>query len=159
MTKPIEQSWQRLTQLLLHEQRRNQFWGALLFVETRTPDRSNTSFYVILQPDKEEQIMQVVNIGHTIAASFVPLDANGNPMLTPVTYDAPPTWVGTTPDTETLKVSADGMTCEADPVAPGTDAVTVTAVVGGKTFSAVLAVEVDPAPQVLTSIAIKAVVS
>ncbi len=101
----------------------------------------------------------VVTIGHTIELAIAYLDQNGNPMLTTPTPDAPPTWTNTTPATETLKVAPDGLSAEADPVAAGTDVVNLSLVVGGATFSASLSVEVDPAPQVLTSVNISATVS
>lgn len=101
----------------------------------------------------------VATLGHTITCTIAYLDANGNPMLTPPAPDAPPAWTQTTPATETMAVSADGLTDVLTSVAAGTDVVGVTAVVGGATFTASLNVEVDPLPQVLTSIAINAAVS
>lgn len=98
--------------------------------------------------------MTTATLGHNIGCSLAYLDANGNPMLTTPVTEAPPTWTNTTPATETLKVAADGLTCELDTVAVGTDVVTVALKVGGVAFTATSAVEVDAAPQVLTSIAI-----
>ena len=101
----------------------------------------------------------IVNIGHTIALGVAFIDQNGNPMLTAPTPDSPPAWTNTTPATETLAVAPSGLTAVATPVAPGADTVNLTVVVGGKSFAATLAVEVDPAPQVLTSVNITATVS
>jgi hypothetical protein len=112
---------------------------------------------VIINPGQKEHLMTTVTVGHNIALSIVFLDANGNPMLTTPTVDSPPVWTNTTPATETLKPAADGLTCEADTLAAGTDVVNLVAVVAGTSFSATLAVEVDAAPQVLTSVAINAV--
>ena len=95
-------------------------------------------------------------VGQTLPLSLVYLDQNGAPMATPPTPDSPPSWSDTTPATETLTVAPDGMTATALAVAAGTDTVGVTVVVGGKTFSASLAVTVTPAPQVLTSVEIVA---
>ena len=103
--------------------------------------------------------MTTATLGHTINCTIVYLDANGNPMLVTPTPDAPPAWTQTTPATETMVVSADGLTNTLTSMAVGTDSVGVSAVVGGATFSASLAVEIDAAPQVLTSIGVQAVVS
>ena len=100
-----------------------------------------------------------VSIGHTIAFSIEYLDANGNPMLTPQTPDAPPTWTNTATAIDTLAVSPDGTTAVDTAVAAGADTVTVSLAVGGVSFTASDPIIVSPAPQVLTSVAIKAVVS
>ena len=100
-----------------------------------------------------------VTVGHTLNCSISFLDQNGNPMLTTPTPDSPPVWAGANPAVETVKPSADGLTAEVDTVAVGTDTVSLTVVVGGQTFTASLAVSVDAVPQVLTSVAINAVVS
>lgn len=113
----------------------------------------------ILEPHMEVHMSTIVNIGHTISLAVIFLDANGNPMLTAPTPDSPPAWTDTTPATETLAVAPSGLMAVATPVAPGTDTVSLTVVVGGKSFAATLAVEVDPAPQVLTSVQISATVS
>lgn len=102
--------------------------------------------------------MTTVTLGHNIGLSLTVLDQNGNPLLTPPTFDAPPVWTNTTPATETLKVAADGATAEADTVAAGTDVISVDAKIGGVDFTATLAVEVDAAPQVPTSLVINATV-
>ena len=96
----------------------------------------------------------IVTVGHKLALAIAYLDANGNPMLATPTPDSPPAWSNTTPATETLVAAADGLSAVATSVAPGTDAVSLMVVVGGVSFSASLAVEVDAAPQVLTSVAI-----
>jgi hypothetical protein len=64
----------------------------------------------------------------------------------------PPTWSDTTPAVATFTSS--GLTASEVAVAPGNDVVNLTLNVGGQTFAATLAVEVDAVPQVLTSIAI-----
>jgi hypothetical protein len=116
-------------------------------------------FAIILEPGKRVHTMTKVTVGHKIALSISYLDANGNPLLTTPTPDSPPTWANTTPATETLVASADGLSANTTALAPGTDAVSLTVVVGGATFSASLSVEVDAVPQVLTSVAINAVVT
>jgi len=95
-----------------------------------------------------------VSLGHVINMVIDFLDQNGNPMLTPQVVDSPPIWSNTTPATETLVASADGLQAVATPVADGVDTISVTAMVGGKQFGATLNVNVAPAPQVLSSIVI-----
>lgn len=95
-----------------------------------------------------------VSVGHTISCAISYLDQNGNPMLVAQTPDSPPAWTNTTPATETIAPSADGLTCVATPVAAGTDTISLALKVGGTAYSASLAVTVQAAPQVLTSVAI-----
>lgn len=102
--------------------------------------------------------MTDVTLGHSIALSIEYLDQNGNPMLTPVTPDAPPAWANSTPATETLTVAPDGNTATANTVAVGTDVISLALKVAGADFSATLGVNVTAVPQVLTSIAIGAAV-
>jgi hypothetical protein len=101
----------------------------------------------------------LVSIGHTVSCTIVYLDQNGNPMLTPPTPDAPPTWADSTPATGTLTASANGLTASELAVAAGADTITVNLAVGGKPFSASIPIEVQAAPQVLTSIEIAATVA
>lgn len=103
--------------------------------------------------------MTTITVGHSLALTISYLDANGNPMLTTPVPDAPPAWTQTTPATETLTVAADGNSASTVALVAGTDVVSLSLAVGGTAFSATLAVEVDAAPQVLTSIAITAVAS
>lgn len=117
------------------------------------------AFSVILEPGKKAHIMTKVTVGHKIALAIVYLDQNSNPMLTTPTPDSPPVWANTTPATETLVAAADGLSANTTALAVGTDAVSLTVVVGGVSFAASLSVEVDAAPQVLTSVAIDAVAS
>lgn len=100
-----------------------------------------------------------LTLGHNVEASLAYLDANGNPMLVTPKPDSAPVWTNTTPATETLIPSPDGNTAEATTVAVGTDSIGVTVIVGGVNFTASVAVTVDAAPQVLTSVAINAVAS
>ena len=95
-----------------------------------------------------------LSVGHVLDMALDFLDQSGNPMLTTPTPDAVPTWKGATPATETLAVSANGLTCVGTPLAVGTDTVTVALTVAGIAFTAVLDVTVTAAPQVLTSVAI-----
>ena len=105
-------------------------------------------------------VMLNVTVGHSAALSIIYQDQNGNPMLTTPTPDSPPTWADapSAPGVDTFVANADG-TAALSANAPGTDSVTATVVVGGVSYTASLAVEVDAVPQVLTSIAINAVVS
>jgi len=111
----------------------------------------------ILTPGQRTKLMLTLTLGHNVECTIAYLDQNGNPMLTNQTPDSPPVWTNTTPATETLVVSPDGLTAEATTVAVGTDSIGVTVVVGGATFTASVAIEVDAAPQTLTSVAINAV--
>jgi len=96
----------------------------------------------------------IVNLGHKIGLAIQFLDANGNPMLVQPIPDTAPAWSNSTPAIETLSVAANGLTATADPIAVGVDTISLNLSVGGIAFSAALNVEVDAAPQVLTSIAI-----
>lgn len=96
----------------------------------------------------------ILAVGQTVPLSIAYLDQNGQPMQTPPTPDAPPTWQNTTPATETLTVDPGNLTASVKGAAPGTDTVSVNVTVGGKPFSAQLVDTVTPAPQVLTSIEI-----
>lgn len=78
-------------------------------------------------------------------------DQHGNPMATAPTPDSPPTWSNTNPASETLTVAADGLTASATAVAAGVDTVTMTAIVGGNSFSANIDVTVSALVQVVTS--------
>jgi hypothetical protein len=103
--------------------------------------------------------MEALTVGHTMTCTIVYLDAAGNPMLTPVTPDSPPVWTGgATPAVDTMAVSADGSTDVVTAVGPGADTIGVTVLVGGVSFVASLNLTVNAAPQVLTSVAINAVV-
>jgi hypothetical protein len=92
--------------------------------------------------------------GLNLAISF--LDQDGNPMTATPVPDGAPIWTQSTSATETLTVAPDGLTATTTSVAVGTDTVSVSATVGGATFSADLAVNVAAKPQTLTSVAIVA---
>ena len=98
--------------------------------------------------------MTTLNVGHTDTLVIQEVDTNGNPMLTAVPFDSPPVWTQTTPATDTMAVSADGSTDVVTAVAPGTDAITATAVIGGVTYTATVQLTVTPVPQVLGGIKI-----
>ncbi len=103
--------------------------------------------------------MTTLSMGHELGMTIQVLDANGNPMLVPVTFDAVPVWANTTPATETVAAAVDGKSATGTPVAPGLDTVSVSFTIAGKPFSASLSVEVDAAPQVATSAVIVATVN
>jgi hypothetical protein len=113
---------------------------------------------LLLTPNQEIIMGTKLSMGHTLALAIAYLDQNGNPLLVAPIPDAPPTWSNTTAATETLAASADGLTCVGTPLAPGNDTVSLGLVVNGVSFAATLGVEVDPAPQVLTAVAIAATV-
>lgn len=100
-----------------------------------------------------------LTIGHTLNMSISFLDQHGNPMLTPPTLDNVPSWTDTTSSTETLSISASGLTCTGTPIAVGTDTVNLSLSSQGKTFTATVDVTVTAEPQVLTGIAINTVVA
>jgi hypothetical protein len=109
---------------------------------------------VELHENRGTYMATTITVGHSLDMAIGYLDQNGNPMLTTVTPDAPPAWTNLQPGVFKLTPSADGLTCTGDGLAAGTDTVSLAAAVGGKGYSATLAVEVDAAPQVLTSIVI-----
>jgi hypothetical protein len=102
-----------------------------------------------------------VTVGHSVSCGLLFLDQNGNPMLTTVVPDAPATWshVQSGTSVDTLTPSGDGNSASVDALSPGTDTLSVSVVVGGLTFSATLDIEVDPAPQVVSSVQIVATVA
>ena len=104
--------------------------------------------------------MLPVNVGHSVDSSIIYLDQNGNPMLTPVTPDSPPTWTNAPNPAgiDTLTVSADGSTSVLAATAVGTDTLTLTVVVGGKTFTASEQITISAAPQVLSGVQISSAV-
>jgi len=111
----------------------------------------NNQSLVLLPNRKNVMALTKLSIGHNAVFSITFLDQNGNPMLTPTTPDSVPTWSNTTPATETITVAGDGLSAQGTTVAVGTDTVSVVAVVGGVTFNASADIEVDAAPQVVTS--------
>lgn len=98
--------------------------------------------------------MTDITLGHGINLAIAYFDAAGNPMLTTPTPDSPPAWTQTTPATERLTVDPTGLTAATASLAVGGDSIGLSVVVGGATFTASLAVNVNAAPQVLTSVAI-----
>lgn len=102
-----------------------------------------------------------VTVGHEVECSIVYLDQNGNPMQTTPTPDAPPQWSNqpATPPIDSLMPSADGSSCEVDTLAPGTDTIGLSVIVGGQTFNASLQLAIEAPPQVLTSVQIATNVS
>jgi hypothetical protein len=80
-------------------------------------------------------------------------------LVTPVP-DSAPVWTNVAaPTIDTLTVSADGSTATITPLSAGADTVTLTVIVGGHIFTATQQVNISAAPQVLTSVAIAAVVN
>jgi hypothetical protein len=100
-----------------------------------------------------------VTVGHSVAYSLAFLDQNGNPMIVTPKPDAAPVWSNTTPATEMVTAAADGLSATGAALAAGTDVVSVSLAVSGTSFSDSIDVEVDAAPQVLTSVKIVATAS
>jgi hypothetical protein len=114
---------------------------------------------VVLNPNQENRLMTTVTVGHTITCTIGYLDINGNPMLVTPTPDTPPSWTNTTPATEALAVAADGLSAVATALVAGSDEIDLSLAVGGKQFTASLAVTVQAPPQVLGSVVINAAVA
>lgn len=108
----------------------------------------------ILIPEERIVLMDQVTVGHTDTIAIVQVDQNGNPMKTPVAFDAPPAWTNVpgSPPIDGLVVAADGSTAVATALAAGQDTITVTATVGGVTYTATLQLSISEAPQVLSGI-------
>lgn len=108
-----------------------------------------------------ETIVSTVNsnVGHTVSMTLLFLDQNGNPMLATPAPDAPPVWTQTTPATDTLTAAASGLTAQSVALVVGTDEVDVDLKVGGVDFKALIDLNVQAAPQVLTSVQIAATVA
>lgn len=102
-----------------------------------------------------------VFIGHTVNFSIGQVDTKGLPMVTPVTFDAAPTWAESSTDgsVETLSVAGDGLTAVGTAVGAGTDTVTATVLVNGVSFSASVDVVVSAEPQVFGGIVVTTEVS
>lgn len=96
-------------------------------------------------------------VGKTIAYSIAFLDTNGAPMVVAPTTDVAPVWTNTIPTTETLAVSADGMSAVGTLVLAGADEVDVDVTVAGVSYHANVGVTAAAAAQVLGSVAINAV--
>lgn len=109
-----------------------------------------------LLPQETIHMATTLTLGQTVPLSISYLDQNGQPMTTAPTPDAPPVWANGDPTVDTLTVAPDGNSATDLAVAAGADTITVNLSVGGKSFSASLAVTVIPPPQVLTSVEIVA---
>lgn len=98
-----------------------------------------------------------MTVGHVDNMSIIFKDTNGNPMQVTPTPDAPPLWSGAPAPAgaATLAASANGLTAVETAVAAGTDTVSLSVVVGGRTFTATLPVSITAAAQVLGSVDIE----
>jgi hypothetical protein len=116
---------------------------------------------VFLDHEKRTFVMTTLNVGHQDAMSIVYLDTNGNPMLTTPVPDSPPVWTNapSDPSVDTFTPSVDGTTAVLVANAPGSDTVSLSATVGGKTCTASVAFQISAAPQTLGSISINEVVT
>jgi hypothetical protein len=112
--------------------------------------------YYELKPNRKTRIMTQITVGHTDTLSIQYLDQNGNPMLTPVTPDSPPTWTNTpaSPPVDTFTVAADGSSATLVATTAGSDVVNLSVMVGGKTFTATDAITISAAPQVVSGVMI-----
>ena len=110
-----------------------------------------------LNPHRRTCFMTQVTAGHKITYTIAYLDENGRPMITTPTPDGPPSWSNapSAPGIDTLTPSADGSSAvlQTNPGdADSTDTVSMTVLVGGRSFSASDSVAISAAPQVLTSV-------
>lgn len=122
-------------------------------------DRRRSGAVIILYPNRKAQLMGTVTVGHQVNFTITYLDQNGNPMLTPVTPDAAPSWSDVGANAAGFTQAADGSSAQLVASVAGQDTVSVSVTVGGKKFSASDLITDQPAPQVLTSVAINEVVN
>ena len=123
--------------------------------------RKSEPFYIVfsvngqtltLLPGKVNHMsLTNLTLGHNAVFSWTQLDARGNPMITPVAADAPPTYSNTNPEVETITPAGDGLSAQGATLALGTDTVTSVGSFGGVSFTVSADIEVDDVPQVLTS--------
>lgn len=136
----------------------------------KVPPQFRVATYVVLRINgigvfmnhhQRTLVMTDITVGHTANLSIEYLDQDGNPMVTAPAPDSPPSWTNapSDPSVDTFTPSADGLTATLVANAAGTDTVSLTVLVGGKSFPASLAFTVSAAPQTLTSVRIKADIS
>ena len=111
----------------------------------------------VLKPG-ENKMSDTVTVGHQIDFSIEYVDTNGNPMLTPVTPDSPPTWTNVSGSPDTFTVSADGTTAVLQATGAGSDTVSLSVTVGGVIFTASDLITINAPPQVLGGVDIVSVV-
>jgi hypothetical protein len=96
----------------------------------------------------------------TISLGIRYLDQNGQPMLSPVNHDQPPSW-SNSDAIGSLAVAPDGLTAVFTPSAPGNTNVRLTVTSGTRQYNAELGIEVTPSQpvnQIFSSVEISAVV-
>jgi hypothetical protein len=115
----------------------------------------------ILEPGRTIHMADTVTVGHQIAFSIEYVDTAGNPMLTAVTPDSPPTWTDapSAAGVDTFTASADGTTAVLVATAAGSDTVGLSVTVAGVTYTASDLVTISAAPQVLGGVEIVSVVT
>jgi len=119
----------------------------------------NGEFAVELTPNGVIHMAATINVGQTLPLSIAYLDQGGQPMASTPFADAPPAWSHTDATVSDLTAAADGNTASVVGLASGADTITLSVLVGGKSFNATLSLTVAavmPPPQVLTSIEIVA---
>ena len=138
----------------------HQHYDLGLVVDVKRHHHHHTRRVYRLYANARIKIMTDVTVGHIVTDTIAYLDQNGNPMQVTPIPDSPPTWSKVADDTiDTLVVSADGSQATITAVGAGQDSVSLSVTVGGVTFAATQQLNVQAAPQVLTSVAIVAAVA
>lgn len=94
---------------------------------------------VLMRPNEGMFTMSNLRLDQTVTLSIEAVDAAGNPV--PAVFDAPPSWSNSAESVATMAVAADSLTAVLTPVAGSlgqSTTVTVSAVIGGATFSATM---------------------
>ena len=95
---------------------------------------------ILLRPNEESFIMSNLRLDQTNALSIEAVDANGTAV--PSVFDSPPVWTNSNDTKATVAAAADGLTAVVTPVSLGETTVTVSASIGGASFSATLVITV-----------------
>lgn len=100
--------------------------------------------------------MTQLSVGHTDTLTYVIVDQNGNPMIPQPALDSPAVWTDapSASGVDTFAAAADGTSAVVTALAAGSDTVSLSVVVGGKTFTASDLITISAAPQVASGVQI-----
>lgn len=98
-----------------------------------------------------------MNVGQTATMTLSGLDQYGQPFT--LSPDSVPVWSNTTPADATLAAAPSGLSATDLAIAEGSDAVSVTLIEGGVSFSATQSFSINKAAPVLASIVINTTVA